>query len=367
MIIYESYNQAIPSGFVVFDSDMMVAGINHRVKEALTFVKAKNLWLEFERDYTNPSDSNAIKIIGCSKALLGGIERHFIGFVPRGIAKYISQSKFYDKVQPILSNILANDYTVENIFLGNIEIKFHIIGPVELYQTYQTATAYNELIFHLNSVNRSILQICEVGDIVSLWVKPDKSGVVVFTNKGGLMGGEGKMGYVPRHLQERIIENISKGGLYNSEIISISDESCEIKNQELTPEEVKRIGQEAMDRYYKRIADEISKPYKPKGSFNINFGLMEEVRKSRKKPKNGDIIHISTREKECYLSNLDDLEIDILDRSDRILGKLTFRTDCIRILRCLYSDYLLEIKVINIHKNGLVALSVTPSKKAIIQ
>jgi hypothetical protein len=111
MIIYESYNQAIPSGFVVFDSDMMVAGINHRVKEALTFVKAKNLWLEFERDYTNPSDSNAIKIIGCSKALLGGIERHFIGFVPRGIAKYISQSKFYDKVQPILSNILANDYT----------------------------------------------------------------------------------------------------------------------------------------------------------------------------------------------------------------------------------------------------------------
>jgi hypothetical protein len=292
MIIYESYNQAIPSGFVVFDSDMMVAGINHRVKEALTFVKAKNLWLEFERDYTNPSDSNAIKIIGCSKALLGGIERHFIGFVPRGIAKYISQSKFYDKVQPILSNILANDYTVENIFLGNIEIKFHIIGPVELYQTYQTATAYNELIFHLNSVNRSILQICEVGDIVSLWVKPDKSGVVVFTNKGGLMGGEGKMGYVPRHLQERIIENISKGGLYNSEIISISDESCEIKNQELTPEEVKRIGQEAMDRYYKRIADEISKSYKPKTSFTLDFLLSDDIEK--KKVKKGNIVYIVT-------------------------------------------------------------------------
>lgn len=364
MILHESYNQEIPKGFVMLDSDVMVAGVNHRIKEALAFVKSKNVWLEFERDASNFSDSNAIKIIGCCKTFWS-TKRYFIGFVPKEVAKYISQSKFYDKIQPKLSNILANDYTIENIFLGNIEIKFHIIGPLELYQTYQTV--YNELIFQLGSVNRRILQICKVGDNVSLWVKPDKSGVVIFTNKGGLVGGEGKMGFVPRHLQERIIENMSKGGDYISEIISIDDESCEIKSKKLTPDEVKKIRQEAKDNFYSRITQEINRPYKPKGSFNINFGLVEEVRKSRKKPKNGDIIYISTKEKEYYLSNLDDLEIHFLDQSDKILGKVAVRTDCIRILRCLYSDYLLDIKVINIDKNSYVSLLVTPNKKVIHQ
>lgn len=342
----------------------MVSGINYRIKEALAFIKSKNLWLEFERDPSNPSDSNAVKIIGCSKTFWG-TERYFIGFLAKGLSKYISQSTFYDKVELRLSSIIANDSTIANVFVGSIEIKFDIIGPVWLYQTYQKA--YDELIFHLESVNQSILHICKVRDKVSLWVKPDKSGVVIFTNKGGLVDGEGKIGFVPRYLQERIIENISNGGDYISEIISIDDNLCEIKSKKLTPEEVKKIRQEATKSYYKRIADEILKPYKPKTSFTLDFLINERVEKRR--IKKGDVLNIITKDKEYYLLNLDNLEVEIHNSEGNLLGKVhypertTIRDAIIRILKSVFSGYFLDVSVINVKKDGWVSILINPTKR----
>lgn len=118
---YHLSTQPIPEGFQIFEDNVLVAGVNFQRAEVLAFAKADNVWLELERDSENIHDSNAIKVIGCCKTLQN-FERHFIGFVPRGLSKVIIEKNYFKTIQPRLSKTYVDDY-------GYIEVLFQILGP----------------------------------------------------------------------------------------------------------------------------------------------------------------------------------------------------------------------------------------------
>jgi hypothetical protein len=111
----------IPEGFQVY-TELEVAGIQYHNKEALKFVsKSGKIWLEFERDDANASDTNAIKILGCSEGVLG-IRRVFLGFIPKDDSVRIVEYGLSTVVKPRLVKVYSGAD-------GLVEITFQIIGP----------------------------------------------------------------------------------------------------------------------------------------------------------------------------------------------------------------------------------------------
>jgi hypothetical protein len=118
---YHLCEEKIPDGFQIFEDRLEVAGVSFRRKQATSFVRSNNIWLELEWDEGNAQDKNAIKVIGCSKGLFR-VKRRFIGYVPRDIAKEIIQGGFLQEVRPRL----LKTYVGES---GFVEILFQILGP----------------------------------------------------------------------------------------------------------------------------------------------------------------------------------------------------------------------------------------------
>ena len=121
--------QPIPKGFVIFEDRLDVTGIVYRKKDAAAFVNSNNIWLELEREENNKYDSNAIKIIGCSKGFLG-TKRRFIGYVPKEVAATIVEKGFWGRVMARL----LKTYLSEN---GFVAVMFQVLGPKGEKQEYQ--------------------------------------------------------------------------------------------------------------------------------------------------------------------------------------------------------------------------------------
>jgi hypothetical protein len=122
MPIKRKVSPPIPDGYVIHSWNS-VAGIQQKKKAALKFAKNRNQSLEFEREPDNKQDSNAIKIIGCSKRLVFA-DRDTIGYVPRELASCIVEGGFWGSVEPRLRRIHVgkDEY---------IEVEFQLLGPRE--------------------------------------------------------------------------------------------------------------------------------------------------------------------------------------------------------------------------------------------
>src|SRR5438105_3118824 len=57
----------IPDGMGILEGDLEVAGVTHRIENAVAFAKRQDQCLELVRDPDNPHDPNAIKVIGVSR------------------------------------------------------------------------------------------------------------------------------------------------------------------------------------------------------------------------------------------------------------------------------------------------------------
>lgn len=122
MTIKRKVSPPIPDGYVIY-SWKSVAGIQHKKKAAHNFAKNRNQSLELERDPDNKQDSNAIKVIGCSKGFVFE-DRDSIGYVPRELASCIVEGGFWGSVEPRLRSI----YVGEDEY---IEVEFQLLGPRE--------------------------------------------------------------------------------------------------------------------------------------------------------------------------------------------------------------------------------------------
>jgi len=131
MSIRKYHLPPLQDGFQIYHERLEIAGIHHYKEGALNFIKKDNQWLEFEREYNNVYDDNAIRILGCWKGIFG-IKKVTLGYVPRDIARHIAQTKSFDKVKPrLLKTYLGSS--------GYVEVLFQIIGPKEHALEYKQA------------------------------------------------------------------------------------------------------------------------------------------------------------------------------------------------------------------------------------
>lgn len=119
---YHLGEQPIPEGFEIFEERLAIAGIRFRKDDARAFAESGGGWLEFERDAANQHDANAIRIIGCTKGLIFGTTRRFLGYVPSEVAKAVVQAGYWVQVQPRLLKTWVGD-------TGFVEILFQLLGP----------------------------------------------------------------------------------------------------------------------------------------------------------------------------------------------------------------------------------------------
>ena len=112
---------AIPDGLQIFEERVEVMGIKYRRDDARAFAGGRGLALELERELDNPHDKNAIRVIGRRKTLFGS-KRHFIGYMPSGLAARIVEGNYYKFVAPRLLKAYIGDS-------GYVEVLFQILGP----------------------------------------------------------------------------------------------------------------------------------------------------------------------------------------------------------------------------------------------
>jgi hypothetical protein len=123
-----------PDGFVIY-CGFDVAGITFRFVDAATFANSHCLSVELEREPTNKSDRNAIKVIGvCQRG------RYFIGYVPKDICAHVARSGMYNVLRPRLTRI----YTAEQSKGGDfdqpyVEIQVQLVGPKERKAEFEAA------------------------------------------------------------------------------------------------------------------------------------------------------------------------------------------------------------------------------------
>ncbi len=116
----QDYLVEIPDGFETF-GECEVAGIKYRREYARAFAAGRDPTLELEREPENPHDKNAIRIMGRRKTFFGS-KRHFIGYVPSGVAALIVEGNYFGTVVPRLLKTYVGDS-------GYVEIVFRILGP----------------------------------------------------------------------------------------------------------------------------------------------------------------------------------------------------------------------------------------------
>jgi hypothetical protein len=137
----------IPDGMCIIESDLEVAGVNHRIENAVAFAQQQDHTLELERELHNPEDPNAIKVFGISTTpaptvswlksivakVTGGppepepattLVRHFVGYLPRNTAKRIAERGLWGSVLPRLKNIWVGGYQEAVVY-----IRLDILAP----------------------------------------------------------------------------------------------------------------------------------------------------------------------------------------------------------------------------------------------
>jgi len=119
----------IPEGYQIFEERLEIAGLYRRKGQAIDFVKNTDIWLEFEREPGNEYDSNAIKVLGCTKKLFG-TKKYFLGYVPKEVAQAIVKAQLDNDIQPRLEFTSLSD-------TNYVDIIFQVLGPKEKKAQYR--------------------------------------------------------------------------------------------------------------------------------------------------------------------------------------------------------------------------------------
>lgn len=118
------FEPPIPDGMRIMEGHIEVAGIPHRMANAVAFARRAQQYLELEREPNNPHDPNAIKVIGVSKGWFFW-RRHFLGYVPRETAAIIAENRLWGRIKPRLRSIWAGGYVKDTVY-----VNFDILEPI---------------------------------------------------------------------------------------------------------------------------------------------------------------------------------------------------------------------------------------------
>jgi HIRAN domain len=118
----------IPKGFRIYQDRVPVMGVATRRADVAAFCKGSDRKLAFLEEPENRHDPNAIRIVGSWKGWLFRKEK-LLGYVPAEEAAKLARLGLADSVLPrLLKTYVGTD--------GFVEIEIQIIGPIDLYRTF---------------------------------------------------------------------------------------------------------------------------------------------------------------------------------------------------------------------------------------
>lgn len=121
--------EPIPPGYQIYCKDPSLAGSNYRRVDKLRFAESSGQTLRLEREPDNPKDPNAIQVIGdCID------DDYVIGYLPKQIAKQITNAGLFDVIKPRLCRIYIGERGD-----GYVEIQYQIVGPKSSKQQFDAA------------------------------------------------------------------------------------------------------------------------------------------------------------------------------------------------------------------------------------
>ena len=118
----------IPEGFRIYQDRIPVMGVAMRRADVAAFCKGSDRQLALLQEPYNPYDPNAIRIVGSWKGWLFRKEK-LLGYVPAEEAAKLARLCLGANVLPRLLKTYVGDD-------GFVEIEFQIIGPIDLYRTF---------------------------------------------------------------------------------------------------------------------------------------------------------------------------------------------------------------------------------------
>jgi len=215
--------------------------------------------------------------------------------------------------------------------------------------------------FFVEDVRFSELGNCKVGDYVKFWEAPNDNRMIIY--RKGTVGGSGKLGYVP----SENVDKIKGAYAYKTEVVDIQPDSCKILCTIYSEEEHKKLTEKENIKETAKegdnLSEELHKKYTPRKPISCDFEII-----------NYDLLKISSflklgiKDKEYYLQNPFNLEIDLLDDKGNVVGTISEhennqRDKIKRILKAHYNNLNFDIKVglksspEAIYKKGIVEIT----------
>lgn len=125
---YHLQEHPMPEGYRIYQDRVPIMGVPMRRADAAEFCRGSGKQLAFQREPDNRHDPNAIRIMGSWKGWFSRKEK-MLGYVPAEDAAKLVQLGLAESVRPrLMKTYLGTD--------GFVEIEFQIVGPNDLYRTF---------------------------------------------------------------------------------------------------------------------------------------------------------------------------------------------------------------------------------------
>ncbi len=111
-LIEKKFSLNIPKGYEIVNNSVRVVGVFKRITEVKEFVQGFDQTLSFEPERQDHHDNNAIAVYGSytkkSLMLFSSTKKTLLGYIPKDIAKHISDNNLTAAIQPHLTCACAN-------------------------------------------------------------------------------------------------------------------------------------------------------------------------------------------------------------------------------------------------------------------
>jgi hypothetical protein len=203
----------------------------------------------------------------------------------------------------------------------------------------------NTILFNLQNVSPEELSECHNGDFVKFWIpKDDQQKIYIFRRRS--IGGQGRLGCVPPKYQQILLNQITKGLDYETEItdVDINKTRCTIKCLLKSREETE--AKHASDKSAAAISlkAELQKPYKPKNPFSIRIQMPKNH-----KLKEGQELYLEKPSLEYYVQNTSGFCINFVDVNGELVAHKNNEPKLIlSILRAFFSNCFIKFQITSI-------------------
>ena len=204
-------------------------------------------------DDDNPYDNKAIAV---------SIEGEKVGHLSRKLAR-----QFRERMEEtgcpgasaVCKALIVGGWDRGNGDRGDFGVKLDLPTSIQKYEEIKEEPKVSELSFTITQIDDYEISQIKVGDDVKFW-SPNNSPSKIIIYRSGSVGGQGRLGEVPKKHARLVADHMSSSLPINTEIIEITPSTCTIRCRLVSAEELKQ----EKENEQQKLQHELNKPYRPR-------------------------------------------------------------------------------------------------------